>query len=296
MAVAASATLIYLNYTEYAIGGELGHKSTQAETANILGALQLVVKLHELIIVASLIAIARQWIHTTMIDPTKGTVLSLVGAEGSLAQPSFLLSKEYYSAIMYGLHGALSPPQYRNSQEARRRREMLFLAVFLSLGCVVSSLAGPASGVLMIPRMDWFYEKQLTLDSSIDNPGGTHYPNILIPPGYANGVYEWGKTGDPFTSEGFGQVERMLESWRFYCMRRMMFLAVKRREMQHRYEDQWGQVTLNTSTTWNRTLGSTMWAGNGTTIRTTMRNSILHITSVLLSREHEVLPLSLFIS
>lgn len=288
MAVAASTVLMYLNYIEYAIGGELGHSNTHAETANILGALQLVVKLHELIIVASLIAIARQWIHTMLIDRTKGTVLSLVGAEGSLAQPSFLISKEYYSALSYGLDGAVSPPPERTPREATRRREMLLLTVFLSLGCIISALAGPASGVLMIPRMDWFFEKKLTLPTSSDYPGGNHYPNLMIPPGYANGVYNMLKSGDPFTGEGYEQVGRLLESWKFYCKRRLLFLTVKKRDTMHMYEDRWGQVRVNTSTTWNRTLGSGGWMGSGTTIRTTMRNSILHVTSVLLSREHEV--------
>lgn len=288
MAVAASAILIYLNYIEYAIGGELGHSNTHAETANILGALQLIVKLHELIIVASLIAIARQWIHTLLIDRSKGTVLSLVGAEGSLAQPSFLISKEYYAALSYGLNGAIRRPPDRTPGEATRRMEMLLLAVFLCLGCMVSALAGPASGVLMIPRMDWFFEKRLTLPTSSDYPGGNHYPNLMIPPGYANGVYEWGKTGDPFTGEGFHQADRLLESWGFYCMRRLRFLTVKKKDAMYRYEDRWGQVTLNSSTTWNRTLWSDGWIGSGTTIKTTMRKSILHITSVLLSRAHEV--------
>lgn len=165
---------------------------------------------------------------------------------------------------------------------------MLLLAVFLLLGCIISALAGPASGVLMIPRVDWFFEKKLTLPTSSDYPGGNHYPNLMIPPGYATGVYDRRKSGDPFTGEGYGQVERLLESWRFYCMRRLLFLTVKKRETMHRYEDRWGQVTLNTSTTWDRKLGSGGWIGHGTTIKTTMRKSILHVTSVLLSRVHEV--------
>lgn len=91
ISIAGSATLIYLNFSEYAIGGELG--KDQAQTADILGALQIAIKAHELVLLVSLVQIAKQWIHGSLMNANKGLVLGLVGAEESLAAPSFVISK-----------------------------------------------------------------------------------------------------------------------------------------------------------------------------------------------------------
>lgn len=91
ISIAGSATLIYLNFREYAIGGELG--KDQAQTADILGALQIAIKAHELVLLVSLVQIAKQWIYGSLVSASEGFVLGLVGAEESLAAPSFVISK-----------------------------------------------------------------------------------------------------------------------------------------------------------------------------------------------------------
>lgn len=158
------------------------------QTANILGALQLAIKGHELAIVASLVFIAKQWIHDSLLDLNKGVILGLVGAELSLSAPSFVISKEFLTAIRYGLSGGFWWDS-RKSEATARKREMALLGGFLFIACIVASLAGPASGVLMIPRVQWFFDQELILSvpDDTDPYRGIHYPNMLIDPQNAVG-------------------------------------------------------------------------------------------------------------
>lgn len=267
ISLAGSFTLIYLKVTEYSIGGELGRNA--AATANILGALQLAIKGHELAIVASLVFIAKQWIHDSLLDMNKGVILGLVGAEGSLTAPSFIISKEFLAAICYGLSDGFSWSN-RKTEARARKREMFQLGGFLFIGTIIASLAGPASGVLMIPRVQWFFEKEIILIPEHTKPyEGIHYPNMLIDPQYAVGQYTFGFTGDPFAVESFHNVTRPLEYWSFYGERRIRYLATEQEKTMHTTDDRYGKVALNTSTTWGRPLGGN-WTGC-TNITTTMR-------------------------
>lgn len=141
-----SVLLVALNYVEYSIGGEIG--GSPGATANILGTLQLAIKAHEITIVASLFMITRQWIQGSLIDMDKGIPLGLLGAEKELGQPSFLISKGYRVTVSYVVK--------------QRRFDLCLLTIFLFAATVVSCLAGPASGVLMIPHRDWFFDSVLT--------------------------------------------------------------------------------------------------------------------------------------
>lgn len=163
---------------------------------------------------------------------------------------------------------------------------MVFLGAFIFVGCVVSSLAGPASGVLMIPRVDWFFEKELIFPIDDDPLHGTHYPNLLMDTGYAKGEYNLGFGGDPFAGLGFGQVDRLLEYWGFYASRRMLFLEVQNTLTKHTVEDRWGRVAINTTTTWDRPLGGN-WTGH-TNISTIMRESTLGVITALQNRKNDV--------
>lgn len=60
LSISVTVILLYLNFINYSIGGEL--RSNSSTSANILGALQISVKVHELVIVASLVAIVQQCI------------------------------------------------------------------------------------------------------------------------------------------------------------------------------------------------------------------------------------------
>lgn len=60
---------------------------------------------------------------------------------------------------------------------------------------------------------------------------------MLIDAGYANGEYNLGFGGDPFSGLGIGQVDRLLEYWGFYASRRMLFLEVQDPLTRHTVED-----------------------------------------------------------
>lgn len=165
LSLTATATLFWLNFSEYAIGGEIGE--TPQSSANIIGALQLAIKAHEILIVASLFNIARQMIIGNLLDG--GIVLGLLGAESAVSSPSFILSREFTQSFMFGLRGCFgmgSPPIHRR---------ILRLAIFVFWASVLSSLAGPASGVLMIPRVDWKLAGQKMFTPLVAQYGPKHY-------------------------------------------------------------------------------------------------------------------------
>lgn len=274
ISVSVSITLIYLNLTNYAIGGELGENA--AATADILGALQLPIKAHELAIVSSLGSIAREWILGNLMDVNKGMLLGLVGAEGSLGEPSFLISGRYLAATQYALSSAL---WWRQStpEETARKRGILKLAAFMCIGCILCALAGTASGALMIPRVDWFFRKTITLP--ITFAWTNHYPNIMIDQRYGYGKYDPFYSQGPFGVQGFGNIDYFMKYWDDYASRRGLFLSVHQTELTHTASDFYGEMAINTSTTWGRMLGGN-WTGS-TTARTTMRDGNTAVLAAL---------------
>lgn len=257
LSVTASVTLIYLNLTEYAIGREVG--ANPAGTANILGALQLMIKAHELSIVASLYRIARQWIHGCLMDVSSGTVLGLVGAERSLAVPSFLISHEYRAAVMSVF-----------SDHSRWA-----LVTFLFVGCILSSLAGPASGALMIPRVGWFFEKELIyLNMPSDD-----YPNLLIDPRLGHGQFLITNNHIVFDPDHVRITVSSLDYWEQVYVEQNALGVIRVQDTVHEFTDIAGRRYTNTSTTWGRFLDGN-WDG-GTVVNVLMNTGINHIRTAL---------------
>lgn len=271
ISVAGTAVLLFLNFTEYFIDTEVG--ANKKQTANILGALQLAIKAHELVIVASMVAITQQWILGDLMRD--GTLFGLLGAETSLGQPTFIISKEYRTAIGYGISGMFGSGKLMPGERTSRRRVFLLVG-FLGVGCVIASLAGPASGVLMIPRVDWFFNKEIfgIKPDIIDKWtwGRGEWPYLLVDksmlffvpgnPGMKY-FYDLGRDQKMFISEensvGWGGGET---------------------EIIHRFDDSFfGDVYMETSTTWGRKLDG-VWTG-GTNIRTPLRFNIQEIVIFL---------------
>lgn len=174
----------------YAIRGELGRDPD--ETANILGAVQLLIQMHGLSISASLFQIARQWIQGSLLTLDRGIPLGLVGAERELGSPSFVVSHGYLAAVKYSV--SLWGAQMRDDK--RRKWDVGMVTAFLFVSCIVSVLAAPASAALMIPRVHWFFEKKFQFLGS--QTGRSTIPSILVPPQLGNGTY--GAAGiDPTT-------------------------------------------------------------------------------------------------
>lgn len=258
ISVAVSITLIYLNLTEYTIGAHIG--ANTAATADILGALQLAIKLHELVIVASLFVIARQWVQGSLMNLNSGIVLGLLGSESSLGQPSFVISKEYLAAVSCGFSGNL---------------RMCILAIFLFMACILSSLAGPASGVLMIPRVGWYFEKELSFPNTPD----VDFPNIIIDSRLGNGTYEDFSEYTPFAPGDNKALEGGLDYWAGSYYNMLGFGGTYDSETTHTLGDSLGPMYINTSTTWDRRLDGD-WNG-GTTVRAVMRQSVYQALKAL---------------
>ncbi|RPB15739.1 hypothetical protein P167DRAFT_571384 [Morchella conica CCBAS932] len=123
ISIPATAFFLYLNLSEYSIDPRVG--LSHAVTSNIIGALQLLAKLHELMMITSLVNITRQWILRSLLD-SKGTPLGLVGAELSMMNGGYLISDGYLAAVkaIFGCFGQAKDPE-RNLQR-RNQGTMLF--------------------------------------------------------------------------------------------------------------------------------------------------------------------------
>lgn len=225
LSLLVTAVLLWLNFSEYAIGGELG--GSPKSSSNILGGLQFAVKAHELLIVGSFVKIARQIIIGNLFDG--GVVLGLLGAEYAVSRPSFLLTGEFTQSLGFGLQSI-----FRIDSHPIHRR-VLWLAIFMLWSCVLASLAGPASGVLMIPRVGWNLagERRYTLPDTI--------PNIMLP---NQGLFDVFGLGGSGSALGYWQYFLENSSWN------MSRAGVD--EMHHKFGDAGAVMYVNTTGSYGR--------------------------------------------
>ncbi|KAL0633005.1 hypothetical protein Q9L58_008111 [Maublancomyces gigas] len=146
LSLSGTLVLICLNFRQVFLGAELG--GTSKSSADIIGFLQIVAKLHELSIIASLVTITEQYILRDLLGD--GLLLGLLGAAGTIVNPSFLISTRFKLAFKFGLQSIYSPLDNRDHVRT------LQLVIMILLSCVIAGLAGPSSAVLMIPRVGWF--------------------------------------------------------------------------------------------------------------------------------------------
>lgn len=253
VSVTVSAILLWLNFSEYTIGGELGH--SEQDSANAIGALQLAIKVHELFIIASLAIIARQLILESL--TRDGIVLGLLGAESAMAQPSFVISGGYRQALAFGFQIIF----HKRSIDRRGwpvRWRVLGLSFFFLLACILSSLAGPASAVLMLPRVDWKF-----VDEKTFTPPNSTFPNIMVGTNQVHGtdgssplVFETGSTYTP----GLGYFSYFVENsaWN-----------KSSDDLYHKFGDAGAIAYINTTGSYHRNL-SAEWPG-GTNIECGMQ-------------------------
>lgn len=152
---------------------------SHASTSNIIGAMQLLAKLHELMMITSLVNITRQWIQRSLLD-SKGAPLGLVGAELSITNAGYLISDGYLAAVkaIFGCFGRSKDPG-RNLQR-RNQGTMLFLLAFIPVACLLCLLVGPASATLMIPRQYWFFMEMFDIMRYSPPVKTSNYPSIFI--------------------------------------------------------------------------------------------------------------------
>lgn len=236
VSVTVSATLLWLNFTEFAIGGELGHSAK--DSANVIGALQLVIKSHEILITASLIIIAQQLLLESLV--LDGIVLGLLGAESALVRPSFIISGEYRQALAFGLRILGKGEIDRCGRPVQRR--VLGLSLFFLLACGLSSLAGPASGVLIIPRVDWHIANE-----TLYAPSNNTFPNIFIG---RSDVFEI----DTFYTPGLGY-------WEYYVKNSDWNATTSDSDINHKFGDIGAVAYINTTGRYNRSLSAEWSSG-----------------------------------
>lgn len=254
LSLSGTTALLYLNFSKYSIGGELG--SNASSTANILGILQVVVKAHELAIVASIVTIAQQCILRDLL--TSGLLLGLLGAETALTSPSFLISTRFRLALRFGSRSLLTDPA---------RRRTLRLVALLFGCCVIAAPASLASAVLMIQRVDWFHYRTVTYSPAAQ----ATLPTMMIgtSPGFLDGDEFSESSVFAFPDVIVGSGIRYWKDISGYELRSpRVSLAQK---SLHRFHDYYGQVGVNTTGSYERPLDG-VWTG-GTRITTTTRNN-----------------------
>lgn len=259
LSLSGTIILLALNFCQFAIGGELG--GSPSSSANILGALQLVVKAHELSIVASLAAIVEQTILRDLFGG--GLLLGLLGAEGAVGNPSFLISTPFRSAVKFGFREIYSPASWQKDVGRLRTLRLVFLMLCC---CIIAGLAGPASGVLMIPRVNWHFhssgQREPVLKSTL--------PTIMI--GTSPGLLG----GDSITESNVFAIPDLfvasgMRYWRDISGFGLESPAISlERKSVHKFQDYFGLVFVNTSGSYERPLDGA-WTG-ATRITTTARN------------------------
>lgn len=254
LSLTGTAVLLWLNLSHYAIGAEIGNSTHQ--TADILGIFQLIIKVHELLIVASLANIAHQLLIGSLLKD--GIILGLLGAEASLADPSFIVSAEYSQAFWVGLQAAFG---YGKSEYRQVYRKVFRLALFILWASALSALAGPSSAVLMIPRVDWNYFDQRAYSPPLPD---NMFPNIMIAPADSDSGL---LAGNPEYFLG-------LEYWDFYFAN-SAWNESNLDDLNHDFGDIGSTVYINTTGSYNRELHD-KWNG-GTTVTCMMQSGFQDI-------------------
>lgn len=260
VAISGTFTLVYLNLTEHFLGAQLGFRGSSLDSANILGFLQLIVKAHELSIVASIVAIAEQYILRDLLGD--GLLLGLLGASDAIANPSFLISTRFMLSLKFTFRSIYSG---RSTPNDRQNLRSLRLVAMLFLSCVIAGLAGPSSAVLMIPRVDWFYDRHAYFSSF----SRSTIPTILL--GTAPVLID----GEGFMeSNPFALPESLIGSgmkyWADIAWNKLRRPETGQKEKsKHLFYDSYGLTYVNTSGSYYRPLNDT-WTG-GTNIYTEVK-------------------------
>lgn len=249
ISVSISIVLISLNLAQVAMDAEIGRNP--AETANIIAGLQLLIQMHGLSVTASLFQIARQWIHGNLLSLDQGIPLALVGAERDFGLPSFMISRGFLTAIKYSASLWWGP---QTREKMRRKWDVGMVTAFLFISCIVSVLAGPASGALMIPRVHWFFESTVNTRFGSDDPNT--YPHLIVPLEVGRQSYSDSglrRVADPLRMFFY---EERLDYWEelYAGNRQSSSLPTTEILTRHQVATSTGITYINTTTTWGRSM------------------------------------------
>ncbi|KAI5838884.1 hypothetical protein DFP73DRAFT_616320 [Morchella snyderi] len=167
-----TGVLLWLNISNFSIGREIGAARRDPEvTSFVLGVTAVCAKAHEILMVVGLLNIARQAIQRGLTQG--GTLLGLVGAEKSLSTVIFISTKEFRTALRYGF----------SKGPRKLKMEIRKIVALIVVVCTLCTVVGPATYVLMIPRLNWFEDIPLRWNQPEYTIYGSRCcPNILINP------------------------------------------------------------------------------------------------------------------
>lgn len=186
-----------------------------------------------------------------------GIVLGLLGAETAFSAPSFIVSGDYLRALHVGWRGVLGRDMVQ--------RKVFWLSLFLFWACVISSLAGPSSAVLLIPRVGWslFATRRYTPEAA-----GNIVPHIMISAADASTDNLWDKSPSEFQG---------LEYWDLF-FRNSAWNSTHNEHFEHEFPDDGSKIYMNVTGSYDRLLDGA-WDG-GTVVTGYMRprfyDSVVH--------------------
>ena len=146
---------------------------TRPNINSILNALQLVARLHELIVSASLVTMALYHLRYELCA-SEGLPLVYLTTPFQLSMPQMVFKREFWSAL---------------TAKDKNRREYWFCAGVL-VATTLTALIGPSSAILILPQLDWWAVKHpfsgtngfTYLDASYDTLWPSHINNSTVPP------------------------------------------------------------------------------------------------------------------
>jgi hypothetical protein len=141
VALATIALLAYFNFTDYfwqEVSNETDvlKKDLHLTQNSALKALQYAAKLHEILMQASLSALALYYAHKLMVG-SRGIPLGLIDTPYNGGSPGMLRHYRFWETRLFR-------SQYR------------LFALFLLVASILSISIGPSSAILMIPSLDWW--------------------------------------------------------------------------------------------------------------------------------------------
>lgn len=237
----------------------------------MLAALQGFAKAHEVIMLIGLVNIVQQAIQRALMRD--GILLGLIGAELSLGGIFFIISQEFRAAFSYGV------------SDWRKHRNIFILVWLILLVCILSLVVGPASAVLMVPKLDWFFEQELQFkvpeEYTYFKPC---YPYIQIDPrlggesDYHNAVTLNTPFFEPIPDywgySMFGRNHSDTGTW-----------SSENKQVTHQFRNGGVPVTVNSSTSWNRSLDiNSDWKGE-TNFSTALQNDVFFVLFSLIDYE-----------
>lgn len=244
LSITGTLAILFSNIGRYDVGGEIG--SSPQSSADVIGILQLVTKLRELLIIASLGNIA----HSLVVGQltSDGIVLGLLGTETAFAAPSFVVSAGYLHALRVGWRGVLARDMVQ--------RRVFWLSLFLFWACVISSLAGPSSAVFLIPRIGWglFATGRYT-----PNPAGNIVPHIMNSAADTSADNLWAMSPSAFQGLEYRDLFFRNSAWH----------STRNEHFEHEFPDDGSKIYMNVIGSYDRLLDGG-WDG-GTLITGYMR-------------------------